>query len=322
MPAQQPDQTAAYQETTGRTRTQLLAYAASLWMAMGSYRDPDIDRFVAAIVPKVLAGQLAIANLTSVHLAAVATRRGNPTRPSPVDSKLVQNGRGVLPEEVYRRPAGELYRALADGVPFDKARERGAMRLESLVATDLQMAKVRQANASLTQPKTLGFDINAKPQPNTPTQGAFRVRVSEPPASGTTSVPNRDTATPSRAEVQSGGATSRRGPVFYRRVLRGEKNCAKCIITSTRRYRVGVLLPIHPGCDCDIEVIDDAHPPPVLDLQLLMDTHEQVGRFTNIANDSGEGYQNLIVTHQHGEIGPVMAWRNQKFKSGAEAKRR
>lgn len=290
-------------------------------MAMHAYRDPDIDRFVAAIVPKVLAGQLAIANLTSVHLAAVATRRGNPTQPSPVDPKLVQNGRGVPPEEVYRRPAGALYRALADGVPFDKARQRGAMRLESLVATDLQIAKVRQANASLTQPKTLGFDINAKPQPNTPTQGAFRVRVNGPPASDTASAPKQD-ITPNRAEVQSGGAASKRGPVFYRRVLRGEKNCAKCIITSTRRYRVGVLLPIHPGCDCDIEVIDDAHPPPVLDLQLLTDTHEQVGQFTNIANGSAEGYQNLIVTHQHGEIGPVMSWRNQKFKTEADAKRR
>lgn len=256
-----PEQTiAAYQAASGRTRAQLLAYASSLWLGQRAYRDTNIDGFVAGVVPRVLAGQLAIANLTSVFLAAVATRRGKPTLPVPVDARMVQQGRGVPPADVYRRPAIELYSALKEGATFEQARKLGTERLESLVSTDLQMAKVRQADASL----------------------------------------------------QTAGAQ------FFRRVLKGEKNCAKCIITSTRRYRTSALLPIHPGCDCDIDEIDEDAPPLVLDKKLLLDTHEQVKQFANIANDSAEGYQDLIVTHEHGEIGPVLSWRGQKFTGPAE----
>jgi hypothetical protein len=304
MTSPQPDQSAAYQDASARTRAQLLAYAAAAWAAMPDYRDTNMDRLIAALVPRVLAGQLAIANLTSVHLAQLAHRSGqagqltagqplqlapaaarpgqlaptagqtpqlaavaerrapqlaraaaHPVHPAPVDSTVVQGGRGVPPEQVYRRPAVELYTALSKGVQFDEAVKRGQTRLESLVATDLQMAKVRQADASL----------------------------------------------------KASGAK------YFRRVLKGEHNCALCIIASTQRYKVGNLLPIHPGCDCDVEPLEGRRVPNILDRALLEQTHQMVKEFKGQSDRSAAGYRDLIVTHEHGEIGPVMAWRKQKF---------
>jgi hypothetical protein len=256
-----PEQnTAAYQAATGRTRAQMLAYAAALWASLPNYRDADIARFIAAIVPRVQAGQLAMANLTSVYLARAASTVGNPVKPLPVDPKLVQDGRGVPATEVYRRPAIETYSALADKVPFGEAVKRGQTRLDSLVSTDLQMAKVRQARQSLEAS----------------------------------------------------------GPAFYRRVLRGPHSCAKCIIASTRRYRKSELLPVHPGCDCDVEPLHDPKAELVLDEKALLATHEQVGNFANIANPSAKGYQDILIVHNHGEIGPVLGWRGEKFTSAAE----
>ncbi|WP_216364000.1 hypothetical protein, partial [Nocardia farcinica] len=62
---------------------------------------------------------------------------------------LILNSRGKPAEEVYRRPFSTVHAALAEGKPFSKAVEMGRNRLWSLVSTDMQMAKVRQADASL-----------------------------------------------------------------------------------------------------------------------------------------------------------------------------
>jgi hypothetical protein len=161
---------------------------------------------------------------------------------------------------VSRRPAIELYSALADNKPLNVAVQRGQTRLESLVSTDLQMAKVRQAQQSLD-----------------------------------------------KAEAP-----------FYRRVLRGPHSCAKCIIASTLRYRKSELLPIHPGCDCDVEPIHNPNAPLVLNEEALLATHEQVQKFAGIANPSAKDYQNLLVVHEHGEIGPVLGWRGEKFTGPTE----
>lgn len=121
---------------------------------------------------------------------------------------------------------------------------------------------------------------------------------------------------------------------FYRRVLTGAENCAMCVIASTQRYRMGALMPIHPGCDCGEEEIIDGFPPRVIEPELLEETHLQVARFTGVselsARDLGlnkttakgrpvSDYTELIITRQHGELGPVLAWRSDKFRGATEA---
>lgn len=123
---------------------------------------------------------------------------------------------------------------------------------------------------------------------------------------------------------------------FYRRVLTGGENCALCVIASTQRYRTGSLMPIHPGCDCGEEEIVDGQPPHVIDPELLNTTHAEIERRLG-ATDRGafdlalgvekstasgkrvSDFTELIVTRQHGELGPVLTWRSDHFRDAAEA---
>lgn len=104
--------------------------------------------------------------------------------------------------------------------------------------------------------------------------------------------------------------------VGYLRVLSGSENCALCYVASTQRYRVSDLLPIHPGCDCGEEPIyGNSDPGQVIDEQLLTDTHEAIEqRFGSF--DYGAraiDYRKAIVVREHGELGPVLSVKGQKF---------
>lgn len=103
---------------------------------------------------------------------------------------------------------------------------------------------------------------------------------------------------------------------FYRRVLTGNENCALCVIASTQRYRKRNLMPIHPGCDCSVEVLAvDQDPGQVIDPALLEGTHGKVAELTGVADRGGRApdYRELIVTSEHGEIGPYLRWRSDAF---------
>lgn len=140
---------AGHQAAVAAVRAQVLAYARLVWTAQGSYRTADVDRIVSLLVPRVQAGQLQVANLTAAYIASIDTvRTGVLVKPSPVNASEVLDGRGVPAAEVYRRPAVEVYTALAAGVSYADAVARGLTRLNSLAATDLQMSKVRQARSS------------------------------------------------------------------------------------------------------------------------------------------------------------------------------
>lgn len=120
--------------------------------------------------------------------------------------------------------------------------------------------------------------------------------------------------------------------VGYRRVLEGAYSCGLCIVASTVRYHKADLMPIHPGCDCGIEPIHGDHDPGrTIDAQRLVDVHDAVhdrfGRDSPAAreirgalNDKGEPvlYRDVLITHEHGELGPVLSVRGQKFTGPAD----
>lgn len=124
------------------------------------------------------------------------------------------------------------------------------------------------------------------------------------------------------------------GAAGFRRTLTGNEDCALCVIASTQRYHRGNLLPMHPGCDCGVAPLKGGEPvPQVIDSALLNATHQQVAEFTGTsdagARDLGNGkktssgksvsdYTDLIITREHGELGPVLAWRGQTFTSAAD----
>lgn len=242
---------ASLETAAAQLRAQIVAYAAAMW-ATANLTDETVDRLVEVFAPAVQAAQFQIANLASVYFGSVT---GTP--PLPV-ADVVTLGRGVPNSVVYARPVITARSLVAQGKPVAEAFEAGGRRLESIATTDLQMAKVRQADLSL----------------------------------------------------------QRAGVTHYRRVPKGSETCAMCLIASTRRYNVGKLAPIHPGCDCGVDIIPPGQDlDEVLDVDLLNATHAKVKEFTGVEDRGGKAvdYRKLIVEHEHGEIGRVLGWKGQNF---------
>ncbi|MCW2901902.1 MAG: hypothetical protein JWO67_4167, partial [Streptosporangiaceae bacterium] len=118
-----------------------------------------------------------------------------------------------------------------------------------------------------------------------------------------------------------------RGIAGYRRVLEGAYSCGLCIVDSTQRYHKKDLLPIHPGCDCSAaEIYADEDPAAAVNEYLLGDIHaaiaERFGASSPSAREipgalNGKGqplmYRDVIIVHQHGELGPILGVRGQDF---------
>lgn len=124
-------------------------------------------------------------------------------------------------------------------------------------------------------------------------------------------------------------AMQRSGAVMFQRVLTGRENCTLCTIASTQRYWVKDLLPIHPGCDCNVAPLFGDPSTQVINREKLELVHDAVesefgstdrgARFIDGHNDRSD-YMDLIATETHGEIGPTLTWRHQKFSGPADVK--
>ena len=268
--------TAAHQTTTTQIRDRTIALTAARWDASPSYRDADIDRLIAQILPQVQAGQMATATLTNAYIGQAALVAGT-TAGATVDREMILGYRGTPSAEVYRRGAVTLYTALSNGSPFDAAIAYGLDRMLTIVATELQQAKNRQAQRAL---EASGF-------------------------------------------------------YGYRRVLTGLENCALCAIASTQKYSKHELMPIHPGCDCGVQPVKESDGPgTILDPDLLERTHALIDQKLGGPSDRGardlgiektssagnplSDYTDLVVVNDHGELGPTLAWRSDKFTSAAD----
>lgn len=110
---------------------------------------------------------------------------------------------------------------------------------------------------------------------------------------------------------------------FYRRVLTGRENCALCVVASTQRYYRGDLLPIHPGCDCDVQPL-----PPglavnqVIDEDLLEQVHQITADRLGVSDRGGRtpDYRKLLTVSEHGEYGPTLSWAQPKAKPKPQTK--
>lgn len=265
----------ANQLASTQVKDRTLAYTAALWDASPSYRDADIDRLISQIMPATQAAQLQVAHLENAYIGAAALNSGLAWSPT-IDQDALLNYRGVAQYDVYRRAAVTLYTALAGGSPFADAVIYGAARMASIVATNIQQSRNRQAQQAL---ENSGF-------------------------------------------------------THYRRALTGLENCALCVIASTQVYRKETLMPIHPGCDCGVEPLSGgSHTGTVLDPDLLESTHALIdahlGSTDRGARDLGRekvssagqplsDFTDLIIANDHGELGPTLAWRSDKFTSAAD----
>ncbi|OKI19319.1 hypothetical protein A6A07_07405 [Streptomyces sp. CB03911] len=103
---------------------------------------------------------------------------------------------------------------------------------------------------------------------------------------------------------------------YYMRELRGEFDCALCLIASTQRYHKKDLMPIHPGCDCaPVTIKADFDPGQVVDEAKLEAIHRAVEDALGQSDRGGRAvdYRKIIIANKHGEIGPVLGFKGQNF---------
>lgn len=261
-----PDRlTDAYMAQVSAVRDRVLSFASSMWIGAPQLRDADVDRLVSRIVPAVRGGQMQVAAITNAYIERLAALEGVAAGRVAIDAAAVIDYRGVPAAEVYRRPAVATYAALGGGKSFDAARTEGLNRLRSIVSTDIQQTRNRQARAAYAE-------------------SSFEYTI---------------------------------------RQLSGVENCALCVIASTQRYLANDLQPMHPGCDCGQRGIRASQDPgQIIDPDLLELTHTAVEAKLGATDRSarlltGENpvsdFLDLIVTREHGELGPTLTWRADRF---------
>lgn len=258
--------TEAYDSQVHAIRQQITAFGQAYWDSLPHYRASAVEDMIQAITPRVTAGQLRIADLTRAYLAQCARELGWKVVLPSIDQDEIRGARGFDPRVVYRRPAVDVYTALAAGKPLPQAAAEGRLRLTQLIGGDMQLAKVHASRQSMR-----GY-----------------------PAEGQ----------------------------FYRRVLTGRENCALCVVASTQRYYRGDLLPIHPGCDCDVQPL-----PPglavnqVIDEDLLEQVHQITADRLGVSDRGGRtpDYRKLLTVSEHGEYGPTLSWAQPKAKPKTKA---
>ncbi|GAA1466188.1 hypothetical protein NE857_09200 [Nocardiopsis exhalans] len=102
----------------------------------------------------------------------------------------------------------------------------------------------------------------------------------------------------------------------YRRTPEGAETCALCLIASTQLYGKRELMPLHTGCDCGVEEVT-GETGQVLDQDLLDQVHDAIHR--DLGDEArGVDYRQLVLVHEHGELGPVLTVRHHKHTGHAQ----
>lgn len=285
---------AAYQQATESLRSRLEQAITQLWQALSSYRDADRAQFVRQVVPLVAAAQRQMSALTSGYHTARRTLivgRSMPVRVDPASVSGAAARNGADPAEVYGRPFDLVWRELGKGK---------VQRDEHFEA--LNAGKI-------------GPDLPPLPDPDYVAQ-AIEAGMKRAIETALTDLQLAKTRTSQK--VMTGDPKV----VGYRRVLEGEASCGLCIVASTLRYHKSDLLPIHPACDCSVaEIFGDKDPGATFGVDMLASTHKAIkDRFGKHASDArlipgqkGLMYRDVLITHDHGELGAVLGIRGQDW---------
>lgn len=121
-----------------RIRQRIASVVAEAWRRLGRWDEEDVDRWLAIVVPLVLASQRASATLTNAFLARAVGRAPLALPPGLVAGAAIRNG--TPPEIVYRRPFVTYWGALKDGHSWEDALQMGQDRATSAAETDVQLA--------------------------------------------------------------------------------------------------------------------------------------------------------------------------------------
>jgi hypothetical protein len=126
-----------YQRRLAAIRDRTAAAVAAEFDRLPDLHDTQAEPFARKASGIVRAGQLLAAGTTNQYIARAAKIRPLRLDPAAVTG---QGARPVDPIELYRRPFGIVWKALADGEPLDVATRMGRDRALILAATDVWLA--------------------------------------------------------------------------------------------------------------------------------------------------------------------------------------
>lgn len=140
MPAPVDAQIAAQ----ARLREIVVRAVENAWQGLGAYDAPDVARFLAVVVPLILAAQRHAVSLSDAYVARVLGRA-----PLGIDSgPVVAAVRGdTTPQIVYRRPFVTVWSDLQAGKPYEDAVAAGRARASASAAMDVQLAHFKGLQA-------------------------------------------------------------------------------------------------------------------------------------------------------------------------------
>ena len=122
-------------ELNAQLRDSTVKRLTRIWRSLPEYRDETLPAWLNAAVPVVQAAQRAEITVTQAYLSRAL---GRTVRAVSAEEIMAMYRNGTPPADVYSRPFGEVWSALAGGATFDQAQERGLFRATQTAATDIQ----------------------------------------------------------------------------------------------------------------------------------------------------------------------------------------
>jgi hypothetical protein len=143
-----------YEVSVETIRQRVTAYARATWENQYDHADEAIAGWIAALAPIVNGAQQLTGTLTANYLAAFAALVEANTALTadtiPPDAMTTQALRGVDDATLYRRPQIDFWDSIRNGDPSAIAVAIGALHLEEIVWTNLQLARTHAAQRVLT----------------------------------------------------------------------------------------------------------------------------------------------------------------------------
>lgn len=152
--AKPEDLVAAFQRAHATLHARTAAAVLALWDALPAYNRPDIDIFIAQVVPLIEAAQTQMGQMVDGYTATLAA-----ARPVGITAETAASVRsGVSTADVYERAALQAWRRMSEGMDPLQALAAARSRVASTAATDLQLAQSHaMAEVSQRQPKIVGY---------------------------------------------------------------------------------------------------------------------------------------------------------------------
>jgi hypothetical protein len=118
--------------------------AGGLFAALGSWRDDDIERYLAQLLPILEGAKREVALSTIAYYHQMARLNGQSfTRPEvplvALTTEILRNG--ATTSDVFTRPFVDLRRSLTAGTTVTQAIQNGARRANQLAQTEIELAR-------------------------------------------------------------------------------------------------------------------------------------------------------------------------------------